>query len=74
MTPAELYKQKYEAFQKRSKGKRYLYEVHNDTKLISHFLADSDTEAVEMARDFWGSEASYIRIDEWGKGPKLFLK
>lgn len=70
MTP-----EKFKYLREKMKNKRYLYNVHFDKGSGQGIiLADNDAEAKEFAIESFGNKVLYIQIDDWGLGPKIFLK
>lgn len=78
MTPAELFKIKFDAVSAKMKNKKYLYDIFftnevDYSRTHSSVMADNDLEAISFTKELWGTKAKIIRKDHWGKGPIIKL-
>lgn len=77
MTPFQIKLEKLLVYQKETGSKKtYLYEVYKTENAGGSFtviLADTDEEARHSA-SIIVPNAKWMRMDDWGKGPRIDLK
>ena len=76
MTPFQVRLQQAKAYQDEIGSKKtYLYEVYTADYVGNSFtviLADTDDEAKKVAA-ILVPNAKWLRVDHWGKGPRIDL-